>query len=58
MRIPAFPLINGGHIFEDASQKKQAIYIERVLSLDKKAAADFCFPAFTIFCYAQNIVAR
>ena len=35
-RIPAFPLINGAYIFEDESQKKEAIYVEGVLSLNKK----------------------
>ena len=29
-----FPLVNGGHIFEDAGQKTEAIFIERILPLN------------------------
>ena len=49
MTFVALPLINGGHIFEDASQKKEAIYIERVFFIKQKSVADFCFLASTIF---------
>ena len=45
-------------MFEDASQKKDAIYIEEFFPITQKTAADFCFPASNVFCYAQNAVAR
>ena len=57
MKIPAFALVNGGHMFEDASQKTEAIYIERTLSLTPNCCW-FLFPSIDQFlfkfCYAKN----